>query len=244
MQPYSDFRMRTGSGGCTLTDDHPSQVTPPLGILGIAAAFVDSGHSSPRQRNLSCPLIIVRNPESNYQELQVFLTMPTSLLMSLDQPPKMAHRPSETSTQCKSISNLWACNTLEKAHAFLKDIRTNNESYLTLENFISNTFIPQGSDNWVDSYEPKTGKLLARIPITSSDDIQIAVSTAKTAFSTWSKSSRAERSRYMQCIAALIQRNRELFAVWESIDQGKTLDRARIEVDRAVSNFSQVTAWQ
>jgi acyl-CoA reductase-like NAD-dependent aldehyde dehydrogenase len=36
----------------------------------------------------------------------------------------------------------------------------------------------------------------------------------------------------------LMEENRELFAVWETIDQGKTLERARIEVDRAVSNFS------
>jgi acyl-CoA reductase-like NAD-dependent aldehyde dehydrogenase len=37
-----------------------------------------------------------------------------------------------------------------------------------------------------------------------------------------------------------MQEHREVFAVWESIDQGKTLQRARVEVDRAISNFACV----
>jgi acyl-CoA reductase-like NAD-dependent aldehyde dehydrogenase len=68
--------------------------------------------------------------------------------------------------------------------------------------------------------------------------VDSAVLAAEAAFKTWSKTTRAERSKYLQRIAALIQENRELFAVWESIDQGKTLERGRVEVDRAVSNFS------
>jgi acyl-CoA reductase-like NAD-dependent aldehyde dehydrogenase len=68
--------------------------------------------------------------------------------------------------------------------------------------------------------------------------VDSAVLAAEAAFKTWSKTTRTERSKYLQRIAALIQENRELFAVWESIDQGKTLERGRVEVDRAVSNFS------
>ena len=36
----------------------------------------------------------------------------------------------------------------------------------------------------------------------------------------------------------LIYAHREVLAVWESLDQGKTIERARIEVERAVSNFA------
>lgn len=136
----------------------------------------------------------------------------------------------------KTISNLWACDTLEKAHRFLKV--ENNGSHVTLENFISNAFVPHGTEDWIDSYDPKTGKVLSRTPLSSSEDVQKAVDVATVAFNTWSKTTRAERSKYLQRIAALIQRNRELFAIWESIDQGKTLERARVEIDRAVSNFS------
>jgi acyl-CoA reductase-like NAD-dependent aldehyde dehydrogenase len=81
-------------------------------------------------------------------------------------------------------------------------------------------------------------KILNRVPISSPYDVQNAVKAATTAFGSWSKTTRAVRSKYLQRIAALIEHNRELFAVWESIDQGKTLERARVEIDRAISNFS------
>jgi acyl-CoA reductase-like NAD-dependent aldehyde dehydrogenase len=142
----------------------------------------------------------------------------------------------EKDIRCNAIVNLWSCDTLEKAQQFLNT--TNSKSHVTLENFISNDFLPPVSEDWIESYEPKTGRILSRVPNSSPEDVQKAVVAATEAFVGWSKTSRAERSRYMQRIAALIQQNRELFAVWESIDQGKTVERARIEIDRAISNFS------
>ena len=132
-------------------------------------------------------------------------------------------------------SALWEYNTLEKAHLHLKH---NKDSPLVLQNYISNTFISSSLENQIDSFDPKTGKVYSHIPLSSASDVDHAVRAAETAFKSWSKTTRAERSKYLQKIAALIQENRELFAVWESIDQGKTVERARVEVDRAVSNFS------
>jgi acyl-CoA reductase-like NAD-dependent aldehyde dehydrogenase len=132
-------------------------------------------------------------------------------------------------------SALWECNTLEKAHLYLTH---NKDSPLKLQNYISNTFISPTSPNHIDSFNPKTGTVYCHIPLSSASDVDHAVLAAETAFKRWRKRTRAERSKYLQKIAALIQENRELFAVWESIDQGKTVERARVEVDRAVSNFS------
>jgi acyl-CoA reductase-like NAD-dependent aldehyde dehydrogenase len=132
-------------------------------------------------------------------------------------------------------SALWECNTLDKAHRYLKQSK---DSPLILQNYVSNTFIPTNSDECVDSFNPKTGEVFLRVPVSSPSDVDSAVLAAEAAFKFWSKTTRAERSKYLQKIAAMIQENRELFAVWESIDQGKTVERARVEVDRAVSNFS------
>jgi aminomuconate-semialdehyde dehydrogenase len=130
-------------------------------------------------------------------------------------------------------SALWECNTLEKAHAYLQV-----SSPLQLKNYILNNFTLHSSQSSIDSFNPKNGKVFAQVPISSAEDVDAAVIAAEKAFRSWSKTTRAERSRYLQKMAALIQKNRELFAVWESIDQGKTLERARVEVDRAVANFS------
>lgn len=134
------------------------------------------------------------------------------------------------------IGKVWACDTLEKAVSYIEDAA--NPIYL--ENFVANKHITaaQSTSVYIDTFNPKTGKVIGKIPCTPAEDVENAVRAAKDAFPAWSKTTRAERSRYLRRISELIQENRELFAVWESIDQGKTVERARIEVDRAISNFS------
>lgn len=145
-----------------------------------------------------------------------------------------------SSKECASaISSIWGCNTFEKAQNFLQsNYESASPNLITLSNFISNDFVSSSSNEWIDSFEPKTGRLYARMPSSSIADVEVAVSAATKAFKDWSRTSRAERSKYLLSIANGIQERREPFAVWESIDQGKTLERARIEVDRAISNFS------
>lgn len=139
--------------------------------------------------------------------------------------------------QCEAISHLWHCNTIEKAQSYLANT-LKVFSPVIISNYIGDQFNSETENSYIDSFEPKTGNLYCKVPITSPEEVDIAIANSKEAFKTWSTTSRASRSKYLQKIASLIEENRELFAVWESIDQGKTLERARIEVDRAVSNFS------
>jgi aminomuconate-semialdehyde dehydrogenase len=140
---------------------------------------------------------------------------------------------------------IWRCDTLEKASAL-------HQKPLSLPNYVAGELrLPNylvghpksassPSPTFIDSFEPKTGALLCRLPRSQKDDVDEAIRHARAAFQTWSKTTRTERSRHLRRISELLQEHRELFAVWESIDQGKTLERARIEVDRAISNFSWV----
>jgi acyl-CoA reductase-like NAD-dependent aldehyde dehydrogenase len=137
--------------------------------------------------------------------------------------------------RCNAIRAAWSCDTLDKAQTFIKG-QGEQQSKLLLENYIGSTYSPSSSQH-IDSIDPKTGKVFANIPTTSADDVEEALRAATVAFKTWSKTTAATRSKYLQRVAQLIRENRELLAVWESIDQGKTLARARIEVDRAESNF-------
>lgn len=107
-----------------------------------------------------------------------------------------------------------------------------------MENLVANQYVPNTSDSWIDSFEPKTGRVYARVPISTAAEVDAAIDVACDAFKTWSKTSRAARSGFLRRVAELIQIHHELFSVWESIDQGKTLARARIEIDRAISNFT------
>lgn len=136
-----------------------------------------------------------------------------------------------------SITEIWSLDTLESATNYLYQ---NNP--LQLQNFINNDFGKTfETSTWIDSHNPRTGKILAKIPESDPSEVDRAVQAASKAFPAWSQTPRSERSNLLLRIATIIQEKKEFFAVWESIDQGKTLARARVEVDRAVSNFRFVT---
>lgn len=134
-----------------------------------------------------------------------------------------------------TISTLWQLGTLERAKDYLAD---NLDGPLRLQNFIDNQFSAYSEkEQWIESFNPSSGDALAHVPRSTPTDVERAVDAAARAFPTWLQTSRSERSNILQQIAIILSENKELFAVWESIDQGKTLSRARVEVDRAISNF-------
>ncbi|KAK0632662.1 aldehyde dehydrogenase domain-containing protein [Immersiella caudata] len=128
---------------------------------------------------------------------------------------------------------LWNRDTLDKAKALLQSQNTP----FRLENFVNGAHISESAVEYIDSVDPKTGLVFCKVPCTQPEDIDAAIHSAKAAFPAWSKTTRAERSALLRRVAELIKKHRELFAAWESIDQGKTLERARVEVDRAIANF-------
>ncbi|KAK4193199.1 aldehyde dehydrogenase domain-containing protein [Podospora australis] len=132
------------------------------------------------------------------------------------------------------IQDLWKCDSLEKANAF---IRARNGGPIHLHNFIDGKFQGSPEAKRINSHEPKTGKILYTVPDSPETTVEEAIRAAKDIFPAWSKTSRAVRSKLLMTVAELLRQNRELFAVWESIDQGKMIERARVEVDRAISNF-------
>lgn len=134
-----------------------------------------------------------------------------------------------------TISTLWELDTLEHAKDYLAG---NPDALLRLQNFIDNQFsVYSEKEQWIESFNPSSGDILAHVPRSTPADVERAVDAAARAFPSWSQTSRSERSNILQQIAIILSENKELFAVLESIDQGKTLSRARVEVDRAISNF-------
>lgn len=131
----------------------------------------------------------------------------------------------------------WDYASIEAAESLLQ--QSSFEPF-QLQNLINGAPTPSTSNEWIDSFNPKTGQIFARVPNSSPQDIENAVQAAETAFDSWSQTAPSKRAAHLNRIATLIEERRELFAVWESIDQGKTLARARVEIDRAISNFRYI----
>ena len=107
-----------------------------------------------------------------------------------------------------------------------------------LLNYINGQLQKPASDQWLDNYEPATGKVYSHIPDSDEADVRKATEAAKAAFPSWSKTPLEDRMLMMMKIADGIERRMDEFVAAESKDNGKTLKLARaVDIPRAVSNF-------
>eukprot|EP00009_Paramoeba_aestuarina_P007489 CAMPEP_0201518202 /NCGR_PEP_ID=MMETSP0161_2-20130828/9108_1 /ASSEMBLY_ACC=CAM_ASM_000251 /TAXON_ID=180227 /ORGANISM="Neoparamoeba aestuarina, Strain SoJaBio B1-5/56/2" /LENGTH=490 /DNA_ID=CAMNT_0047915909 /DNA_START=3 /DNA_END=1475 /DNA_ORIENTATION=+ len=112
------------------------------------------------------------------------------------------------------------------------------EEVFYLSNFINNEFEPPQNDEWLDNFEPSTGKVYSKIPNSGEADVNKAVEKAHEAFPAWAALSPQERSSWMIKLADALEKNLTKFAEAESRDQGKPVWLAtRIDIPRAVYNL-------
>jgi aminomuconate-semialdehyde/2-hydroxymuconate-6-semialdehyde dehydrogenase len=109
---------------------------------------------------------------------------------------------------------------------------------MQIANFINGEFVPPHSGAYFDDINPATAEVIAAIPDSDERDVDDAVRAAKAAFPAWSRRTAAERSDLLLKLAYLIEKNLDVLARIESIDNGKTISLAkRLDIPRAVANF-------
>lgn len=107
-----------------------------------------------------------------------------------------------------------------------------------MQNFINGEYCDPLTGNYIDNYEPATGKVYAQIPNSGAEDVQLAVDAAEKAFPIWSEMSKADRSAILVKLSEGIQARMDEFVAAESKDNGKPLSlAAHVDIPRAVSNF-------
>lgn len=110
------------------------------------------------------------------------------------------------------------------------------ESQVQLSNFIDGKFVPL--ETWLDSFDPSTGRVWAKVPDSGAEEVDQAVDAAKRAFPGWSSLTPKQRSGFLLQVADILEKRMDEFALAESKDQGKTLGQARtLEIPRVVLNF-------
>ncbi|XP_045610114.2 2-aminomuconic semialdehyde dehydrogenase [Procambarus clarkii] len=105
-----------------------------------------------------------------------------------------------------------------------------------LENFIAGTMVQ--CKRLLDSYDPSTGKVWAKIPDSCMLEVEAGVAAAKRAFPKWSSLSAQARANHLLKVADILESRLEDFARAESKDQGKPVWLAKImDIPRAVLNL-------
>lgn len=107
-----------------------------------------------------------------------------------------------------------------------------------IRNYINGELIPPAGNQYIDNYNPATGKVYSLIPDSDERDVEAATQAALKAFPSWSNTPKDERARIMLKISELIENNLERLAVAESVDNGKPVALAKmVDIPRAASNF-------
>ncbi|PWJ90425.1 aldehyde dehydrogenase (NAD+) [Mesorhizobium loti] len=144
-------------------------------------------------------------------------------------------------------------NILDRYHAMeygpAPEARNEADAWLAARDFSKALFI--GGD-WkaasggktFETSEPSSGKLLAKVSDANAADIDAAVAAATKALPKWSASSGYVRAKVLYAIGRAMQRHQRLFAVLETIDNGKPIRESRdIDVPLAIRHFIYHAGW-
>ncbi len=110
--------------------------------------------------------------------------------------------------------------------------------------FIAGAWTPSTGDERLESVNPATGKSLASVAQGTATDVDRAVEAAREAFDPWRKLSGHARSRYLYALARGLQKRARLFAVLETLDNGKPVRESRdLDIPLVARHFYHHAGW-
>ncbi|MCM3668660.1 CoA-acylating methylmalonate-semialdehyde dehydrogenase [Mesobacillus maritimus] len=104
----------------------------------------------------------------------------------------------------------------------------------TLKNFVNGQWVESKTEKYDIVPNPATGEELARVPISTREDLDEAVQVAKEAFKTWSKTPVPRRARILFKYQQLLVENWDELATLITKENGKSFKEAYGEVQRGI----------
>ena len=95
-----------------------------------------------------------------------------------------------------------------------------------------------------DVIDPSTTDTLAKVTQGSSKDVDVAVAAARKAQRSWGKLSGHQRAKHLYALARMVQKHSRLFAVVESLDNGKSIRETRdLDIPLVARHFYHHAGW-
>ena len=114
----------------------------------------------------------------------------------------------------------------------------------TFGQYINGTWTAPDKNRLFEAINPATAKPMARITQATHDEVDAAVTAARKAFPGWSALGGYQRARYLYAIARHVQKHSRLFAVLETIDNGKPIRETRdIDIPLVARHFYHHAGW-
>ncbi|PAV20791.1 NAD-aldehyde dehydrogenase [Pyrrhoderma noxium] len=123
---------------------------------------------------------------------------------------------------------------------------TNRSISLQTGLFINNEFVPSVDGLTIETVNPATEEVICKVSAASEKDIDIAVAAARKAFNTtWGKNvTGVERARLINKLADLMERDQQILAELESLDNGKPVRIARdVDIADSIGCLRYYAGW-
>jgi malonate-semialdehyde dehydrogenase (acetylating)/methylmalonate-semialdehyde dehydrogenase len=102
-----------------------------------------------------------------------------------------------------------------------------------VKNYVGGKFTDTKNKS-MDVLSPIDGEVISTVPLSSANDLDTAVQTAKAAFETWSAMPVKERVQIFYRYKTLMEKNLKELAMLVSEENGKTYDEAVAEVEKSI----------
>ena len=106
--------------------------------------------------------------------------------------------------------------------------------YPKVKNFYNGEFVESRAGESLDVTSPLDGVLLSTVPMSTSDELDAAVASAKAAADSWGLTPIKERVQVFFRYRALLEKNFDELTALISEENGKTWDEAKAEVEKSI----------
>jgi malonate-semialdehyde dehydrogenase (acetylating)/methylmalonate-semialdehyde dehydrogenase len=112
----------------------------------------------------------------------------------------------------------------------------------TIKNYVNGRWIEPESTGTLDIENPSTGEIIGKVPLSTTDEVNLAIEAAAEAFEDWSRTPVARRVQPLYKLDALLRENEENIARTLVEEMGKSLPDARAEMKRIFENIEVACA--
>jgi malonate-semialdehyde dehydrogenase (acetylating)/methylmalonate-semialdehyde dehydrogenase len=104
----------------------------------------------------------------------------------------------------------------------------------SVKNYINGKFIENQGNSSMNVESPLDGSTIATLPLSTYDDLDVAVKSAQNAFEGWSSMTFKERAQIFFRYRALLEKNLDELSKLCQLENGKTYEESKAEVEKSM----------
>ncbi|MFC2087076.1 CoA-acylating methylmalonate-semialdehyde dehydrogenase [Bacteroidota bacterium] len=106
-----------------------------------------------------------------------------------------------------------------------------------VKNYIGGKWVNAQNNGMLNVENPSTGEIIAKVPLSTPEEVNRAIDSARAAFPGWSKTPVSRRTDYLYALLSVMRENEEKISRVLTEEMGKSLPDSRAEMKRCFQNI-------